>query len=99
MKRMHLAIAAAAVAGMVAVPAGVALACGMGHGGNTSATRQQNQRVEELRGKLKANSAAIAASQDQAQLLELLKQRTELQDALLAELMPEPAARSGAHRH
>ncbi len=98
MKSVYRLIVAAAIGSIVAVSAQPALACDMARGGNTSATSEQSQRLEDLRAKLKANGAAIAASQDQAQLLDLLKERTELQDALLAEVMGTPDRRAESRR-
>ncbi len=98
MKRAHPLIVAAVIAGIAVVSAPLrAVACGMTHGASASAPPEESQRVEDLRAKLKANSAAIASNEDQAQVVELLKERTALQDALLAATMPAPGRPAGAH--
>ena len=48
------------------------------------------RRVAQLLADLENSRAAVCAEQDQARLLELMKQQVALQDALLAELL---------HRH
>lgn len=61
---------------------------------------EREQRVAKLRADLDASGSALAAEQEQARLVELLKQHVALQDALVAELLQAHGHHhDGGHQH